>query len=604
MRVLRDLVGHTLSDRYRLVSRLAGGGMGEVFRGHDLLLDRPVAVKILQPSLAGDRDLVERFKLEARAAARLNHPNIVSIHDWGAEDERTYYMVMEYVAGTDLREVMTLRGAMDPSAAVDVLVAVCDALTVAHEAGLVHRDVKPENILIARDGTVKVADFGIAIVADADRTMPGGNIPGTLRYLSPEQARGLAATTASDIWSAGAVLFELLTGEPLFEGGGIDALQRRMSEPPRAPSEVRPDVPQVVDEIVLRACDSEPVLRFETAAQMARELRLAPIESGPGVASLLDEITGDIELPDMQPTSYLKRKRKRRGFKKIAALVAAGVMALLVGFKAMASLLGPTMVPVPKVVGFQLTRAETITEEAGLVLEIDDRVHRLGTRPGEVLEQSPATGQREEGSKVEVVVSAGAPFTRVPKLIGRSVRTASADLRKSHLDLGAIETEFSLEEKGIVLDQDPATGKVRWGSTVNLVVSKGPRPVRVPEVARMTEAEAVKALRRAGFEPVVSAVYSERVREGIVIGTTPTGGETAGEGSEVLVQVSAGPRYEKVRVPDVRGMSVDQARTKLASVGLRVRVEKSCPGGSTVVETHPVPGTVVRENDVIALFVC
>src|SRR5918992_2841729 len=193
-----DLVGEALSHRYRLVARVAGGGMGEVYRGHDLLLDRTVAVKVLQPSLAADPDLVHRFKEEARSAARLSHPNIVAVHDWGAEDDKTYYMVMEYVSGTDLRDLLVSRGSLEPVQSATIMASVCDALYVAHSRGLVHRDVKPENILVARDGTVKVADFGIAAMIDADRTAPGGTIPGTLRYLSPEQARGEEATSSAD----------------------------------------------------------------------------------------------------------------------------------------------------------------------------------------------------------------------------------------------------------------------------------------------------------------------------------------------------------------------------------------------------------------------
>src|SRR5918999_748966 len=217
-----DLVGEVFSHRYRLEARIAGGGMGEVYRGHDLLLDRTVAVKVLQPSLAADPELVQRFKAEARAAARLSHPNIVAVHDWGAEDDKTYYMVMEYVSGSDLRDLLVSRGAIEPAHAAAIMASVCEGLFVAHSRGLVHRDVKPENILLARDGTVKVADFGIAAMVDADRTTPGGTIPGTLRYLSPEQARGEDATAASDIWAAGAVLCELLTGNPPGSGSGAD----------------------------------------------------------------------------------------------------------------------------------------------------------------------------------------------------------------------------------------------------------------------------------------------------------------------------------------------------------------------------------------------
>src|SRR5918998_6066561 len=275
MRLMRDLVGETLSDRYRLVARVAGGGMGEVYRGHDVLLDRPVAVKILQPSLAADPDLVERFKDEARAAARLTHPSIVSVHDWGEADEQTYYMVMEFVAGTDLRDLLVSRGSLAPAQAAEIMACVCDALAAAHAAGVVHRDVKPENVLIDRAGRVKVADFGIAVVADADRTMPGGGIPGTLRYLSPEQATGHEASPASDIWAAGAVLSELLTGRPPQQGSGADLLRRRAVEPPVAPSTFDQTLPQALDDIVLRACALEPEDRFGDATEMAAALRRA-----------------------------------------------------------------------------------------------------------------------------------------------------------------------------------------------------------------------------------------------------------------------------------------------------------------------------------------
>ena len=214
MRLMRDLVGETFSHRYRLIARVAGGGMGDVYRAHDLLLDRAVAVKVLQPGLAADPDLVARFKAEARAAARLTHPNVVAVYDWGEESERTYYMVMEFVPGTDLRDVLVGQGRLEAAQAAAIVADVCDALAAAHESGLVHRDVKPENVLIAPGGKVKVADFGIAAVADTDRTAPGGVIPGTLRYLAPEQARGAHAGTAADIWAAGAMLYELVTGHP------------------------------------------------------------------------------------------------------------------------------------------------------------------------------------------------------------------------------------------------------------------------------------------------------------------------------------------------------------------------------------------------------
>ena len=298
MKLMRDLVGTTLLGRYRLAARLAGGGMGEVYRGHDLLLDRPVAVKVLQPSLATEPELVERFKIEAQVAARLSHPSVVAVYDWGAEDDQTYFMVMEYVAGSDLRDLLVARGALAPAQAAEVMASVCDALAEAHSCGLIHRDIKPENILLARNGKVKVADFGIAVVADADRTLPGG-IPGTLRYISPEQARGGNPTAESDIWAAGAVLSELLTGRPPSQGAGPDLLRRRAEEMIEPPSSVDPAVPQELDRIALKACAIDPEDRYHSASEMANDLRRVAIRSlpdAPPLRSMLDEMTGDIVL--------------------------------------------------------------------------------------------------------------------------------------------------------------------------------------------------------------------------------------------------------------------------------------------------------------------
>ncbi len=603
MRVLRDLVGETLSGRYMLVSRVAGGGMGEVFRGHDLLLDRPVAVKVLQPSLAQDPELVERFKEEARAAARLNHPNIVSVHDWGSAGDQTYYMVMEFVSGTDLREVLTLTGPLEPAQAVEVVADVCEALATAHRVDLVHRDVKPENILIARDGTVKVTDFGIAIVIDAERTFPGGTIPGTVRYLSPEQARGEAAVPASDIWAAGALLFELLTGEPLFEGGGIETLQRRAYDNPRLPSELDRSLPRDLDRIVEKACSPDPNERFGDAAEMAQELRMAPVSSAAPLTTLLDDVTGEIRLPDMEPTTFNPRKRTK-GRLHLAGMFLAVAALLLVLITGARALMGPNLVRVPAVTGTELTDARARAEELGLKLSVVDRVRTPDVPEGSIVSQDPERGEIEEGRAIEVVVSQGLPLSRVPDLVGLELAKAKDRLDEAKLEMRTASLEYSAKPKGVVIEQDPADGKLEWGQTISVVVSRGPRPIEVPNVTGMKVEEAQEKLREAGFKTAVLDVYSDSVAKGRVVATSPAGGAIAGEGSEIRLQVSIGPEFQNVRLPDVRGMTVQAATAELQSIGLRVRIEESCPGGSTVVETHPIPGTMVKENSVIALFVC
>jgi eukaryotic-like serine/threonine-protein kinase len=607
MRVLRDIIGETLSDRYRVVSRIAGGGMGEVYRGHDLLLDRSVAVKILQHTLADDPELVDRFRLEARAAAKLLHPNVVTVYDWGAEDDRTYYMVMEYVSGTDLRDVLVGRGALEPAQAVEVMTSVCDALAAAHDKGLVHRDVKPENVLISDSGVTKVADFGIAVVADADRTSPG-IVPGTLRYLSPEQAGGSHATFASDIWAAGAVLAECLTGRPPLQGSGPDLLRRRAEDPPLPPSSIESSIHPDLDAIVLKACALDPADRWPHASDMAAELRRAAarsVSSAPPVASLVDDVKVE-ELPEIEPTTRVaraaarrRRRRPRLPLKRIL-LAALVVAAAIVGIS---WLTGPVMVDVPSLLRMSKSEATQRLSELGLEADVVWRRDKFEER-GEILDQSPLAGRTlEEGSVVSLTLSSGPPQVTLPSLIGMSVHDAEQTLTEDDrgLVLGEVKQEFSLKEEGTVIAYEPSDNRIAWGSTVDLTVSKGPEQLEVPDVSGMGEDKAVARINDSGFAAGTGGYYSDDVAAGIVIGTSPAAGEIVPEGGEVEVQVSIGPEFEEVRLPDVRNMSIDNARAELESLGLRVQVVRASTC-STVSETDPISGTIVHENDVIALF--
>jgi serine/threonine-protein kinase len=612
MKVMRDLVGEVLSHRYRLVARIASGGMGEVYKGHDLLLDRTVAVKVLQPSLASDPELVGRFRNEARAAARLSHPNIVSVHDWGSEDERTYYMVMEYVSGTDLRDLLVSRGSIDPTHAASIMAAACEALSVAHGSGLVHRDVKPENILLARDGTVKVADFGIAAVVDVDRTAPGGSIPGTLRYLSPEQARGEEATAASDIWAAGAVLAELVVGAAPNTGSGAELLRRRASEPTRGPSSYDPSIPIEIDEIVLRACALDPVDRYADAAEMARDLRAVSGTASPEtppVDLLLDHVTGEIRLPDMEPTTFVSSRVRRRQLKRRARMkaIAVAILLLLVvggGARAASWLFAPEMVQVPDITGKPKKIAIAQAEAEGLEVRITGRERTLEQPKGSVVSQTPDDGELQEGSTIKVILSAGPPLHRVPDLMGLTTNEARVRLAVFNMEIGKRDYEYSNKPAGTIIAYEGTGKKLPWGSEINMTVSKGPEPTPVPNVLDMSAKKAEAAIRDAGLVPVLIDAYSDDVPKGKVISTDPIAGDVIGEGSEINVYVSIGPEFKKIRMPDVRGMDVDSARSKLESLQLRVQVIQSCEGGQTVVESNPLAGEMVRENEKVALFVC
>jgi eukaryotic-like serine/threonine-protein kinase len=610
MKLMRDLVGETLSNRYLLVARVAGGGMGEVYRAQDLLLDRSVAVKVLQPSLASEPDLIARFKAEARAAARLAHPNIVTVHDWGCEDDQTYFMVMEYVAGTDLRDLLTTRGALQPAQAVDVVASMCDALTAAHRAGLIHRDVKPENVMIARDGTVKVTDFGIAVVAGSEITIPGGTIPGTLRYLSPEQARGEDATYLSDIWAAGAVLCELLTGRPPVDGSHSDVLRRRAVESPTPPSQIAAGLPTELDPIVLKACALQPGDRYFDGAEMAADLRSVAshtIPAAPSVATLVGDVTGEIVLPGMEPTTYTRRPRGRRKGMGLRLAIVFGIVALLAlgGFKLVSALVAPKDVPVPVVEGVPVARADDIAEDVGLNVKVVGRRKDEDVAKGRIISQVPADGVIKEGEAIKVVVSTGPPKFAVPTVVGLPLDKAKDVLLKKHMKVGAVTQEYSMEPTGTVISQEPADGRFIADTPIDLTVSQGPPLVGVPDVIDEKAGTAKRLLEKAGFEVAIDTEYSDEILEGHVISTNPPAASSAPQGSQILLVVSKGPEFETMRMPDVRGMSIDAATQKLEGMGLRVRVVQSCGGGgTTVIDTDPLDGQPVRENDLVDLYTC
>lgn len=611
MRVMKDLVGYTLAGRYRMVARIAGGGMGDVYRAHDLLLDRPVAVKVLQPSLANDPDLVRRFRDEARAAARLSHPNVVAVHDWGSEDEKTYFMVMEYVAGTDLRDVLVGRGPLDPVRAAEVTVALCDALEAAHSQGLIHRDVKPENVLISRDGTVKVADFGIAAIADLERTMPGGNIIGTLRYLAPEQARGEEATAASDIWSAGALLFELLIGQPMPGGTGAELLRRRAVEPPVAPSTIEPEVPEGLDQVVLKACALNPEERYASAGEMAAALRdvLADLDAVPTpVGELLTDVTDEIRLPDMAPTTAIPAgaRRKRRRWGRLAVAMVVLLLLSLGGWGGAVAVFGPKEVEVPRLAGLPLDDATALAEQRGLEVVVAGQKRDASIAEGHVISHEPVGGLLMQGSEIEVILSKGLPLTRVPNVQGDALKEARGKLKKRNLTVEVARRRFSKEHpKGTVISQDPRPGgaKIEWGSSVAVVVSRGPRQIEVPDVIGLKQDEARDAIASAGFVPVIVEIFSDSVKKGRVVYTDPARGEKTDDGGQVTIGVSKGEEKKEFRLPDVRGMSFPKAKELLEERGLKVARERSCPG-RRVRASDPSHGTKVKEGDRVILFTC
>ena len=593
--------------------------MGEVYRARDAVLERPVAIKVLHRNLAGDAGFIERFRREARAAANLNHQNIVAVHDWGSVDG-IYYMVMEYVAGLSVREILHAEGLLAPAQAADVLEQTLAALQHAHRQGIVHRDVKPENLMVTRDGVVKVADFGLArAFADAQIT-EAGNVIGTVQYLAPEQLQGEPADPRTDLYALGVVAFELLTGRLPFTGETPMAVAyQHIHEPMPRPSSANPAVPTTLDGWVASVTEKQRELRPESAAEARRDLETEArsLPAVPPLASLVPEVAviPDVAAPGaarsdpaetvMIPGRELGRsKRKRRKGRWALGIVLA---LLAIGGVAWASwtYLIPHEVDVPKVVGLTIENAQAHLEDAGLVVRIAEGRHSTKAPEGSVLDVQPAQGTTlERGDRVKLVPSLGPPPVPVPNLVGLPLADAKTALREAHLKVGDVARAFNerFDEDRVVRQSVQADAKAPLGSRIDLVVSKGPTPLPVEKVVGLRQGEAVAVLESQGFVVDVQEEFSDQVDKGAVISQAPEKGADLQPGETVTIVVSKGP--PEFPMPNVVGMERDAAVTQLRSLGLLVDVAiVPGHGGSRVVFQEPASGTTVRVGDLVHIYV-
>jgi eukaryotic-like serine/threonine-protein kinase len=501
-------------DRYEVEGRIGAGGMAEVWRGHDRVLNRTVAIKTLLPQFARDASFVDRFRREAQAAARLNHPGIVSVYDTGT-DGGTPYIVMHLIEGKTLADFLESGKRLPPPKAAEIAQEVAEALAAAHAHGVIHRDIKPANIMITREGKVLVMDFGIARMISGPETAPQTSaVMGTASYLSPEQAQGHAVDARTDIYSLGVVLYEMLTGRPPFTGDSPMAIAyKQVNATPEAPSSVNPDVPPELDAVVMRALSKNPANRYQTGQEFADDLERARTGGHVMATPLLPasgEATQVISRP--QPTSVLPPQVEERGGSRkawIGALIAIVIMALLAaGAYLVVTMLtddgGGDLVAVPNVVDLPEAEAVQELEDAGLVV---DNVRRRATdsvEPGIVLEQNPPPDRQvEPGSEVDLVVSAAPQPVVVPSLEGMTLDTAEATLVNAGLELGEVREENSedVPEDRIISQSPEAFSGAPRGSAVDVVVSLGPSVVIVPDVTCMPLATAEAMLTELGLEP-------------------------------------------------------------------------------------------------------
>jgi serine/threonine-protein kinase len=613
----------TLDGRYHITERIAVGGMGEVYLAHDAVLAREVAIKVLHRSLSGDQGFVDRFRREARAAATLNHPNIVTVYDWGAVDG-IYYMVMEYVHGRSVREILNARGALAPAQAAAVLDQTLAALEHAHAKGIVHRDLKPENILITTEGVVKLTDLGLArAFADAKNTRAGA-VTGTVQYLSPEQIRGEPADPRSDLYALGIVGYELLTDRLPFTGETPMAIAyKHLSDRVPAPSEAVADLPADLDGFIASATDPDRELRPESAAAMRRDLTTIAPQLGRArtLASLVADVPrvvrdgdaagdgGTAAMPAAPagaaitqtiPQPGVHRRRHRGRSVLVVALAIALIAAAAWGAW---TYVVPHSHEVPSVVGASVQEASRRLNDLGFSVVVGHGQYDSSAK-GTVLSVDPVEGTiLREGSTVTLVPSLGPPPVPVPDLTGMTLDKATAALQEQGLTRGKVTQVYDdTIAQGSVVRQAPAGGNAPKGSAVDLWVSKGHAPVPVPAVIGKSERTAEKALRAAGFNPVVHTAYSNDVPRGQVISVEPSEATKTPYGSSVTLTVSQGP--ETFPVPTLTGLSPKEAEAKAKQYGLQVSFFNvpNTPQ-TTVISQNPAAGTTVHAGDTITLFV-
>ncbi|WP_405873662.1 MULTISPECIES: Stk1 family PASTA domain-containing Ser/Thr kinase [unclassified Streptomyces] len=613
------LVGQVLDGRYHVEARIAVGGMATVYRALDTRLDRVLALKVMHPSLAADGTFVERFIREAKSVARLAHPNVVQVFDQGT-DGSYVYLAMEYVAGCTLRDVLRERGALQPRAALDILEPVLAALGAAHRAGFVHRDMKPENVLIGDDGRVKVADFGLVRSVDTV-TNTTGTVLGTVSYLAPEQIEHGTADPRVDVYACGVVLYEMLTGSRPHEGDSpATVLYKHIHEDVPPPSAAVPGLAYELDELVAVATARNPGRRPQDAVALLAHTR--DVRAGLGVEQLdamppqalaadhrnISEdrtsvipraLTVQRPLPvnedegrqDLHHTSVLEtppplapRRRGARSRRGPLAIVVAVLLILGVGTGVWYINSGQ-FTKVPLVLAKTQAQARKQLSEAGLDLGKVRHAYSDTVQRGTVISSDPAPGTRiRDNASVALTVSDGPETVQVPDLEGRPLAEARAQLKKGGLEPGMVTREFSDDvPKGSVISTDPESGTKRHaGAAIALVVSKG-SPVDVPDVTGEDLTDAKADLEDAGLTVKVA---SERVNseydKGQVAAQTPEGDSQAAEGDTVTLTLSKGP--EMIEVPDVTGDSVDDAKKALEDAGFKVDEDRGLLGlfGDTV----------------------
>jgi serine/threonine-protein kinase len=589
-----------VDGRYRVLDRVGSGGMAEVYVAQDLQLGRKVALKILYRRFAEDREFVERFRREASSAAGLQHQHVVSVYDRG-EYDGTYYIAMEYLEGRSLKTIIRQEAPLDPDRAVDLTIQVLRAARFAHRRGIIHRDLKPHNVIVDEEGRAKVTDFGIARAGASDMTQTG-SIMGTAQYLSPEQAQGMAVSAASDLYSVGIILYELLTGRVPFEGeSAVTIALKQVNERPTPPSVYNSAVTPELEAVVMRALEKEPSRRFQDADEFIAALQAARegIATPAMVAAptVIEPVPPPSE-PYGYPAEPLPPPEEREGSRwwlwVLAVLVAAAGLAAVLFLTNRSQ-----QVTVPTVVGADQANAEAKLRQEGFQT---DAVQKTSQQPvGRVIGQDPSGETKaDKGSTVTLTVSSGPAQVPVPQVVGLTLKSAQGRLQKVGLKSTEREENSADVEKGRVISASPGEGeKVDKGSSVALTVSSGPEQVDLPDVTGKSFDEASSTLQAAGFKVTRTDKESDK-DAGTVLSQNPKGGTQVDSGATVALTVAK--EQSQVAVPDVTGEDVSTAVAKLSGMGFQVdqqsRDVDSPEGDGVVIEQNPPSGKAKKGSKV------
>jgi eukaryotic-like serine/threonine-protein kinase len=631
------LAGRVFSNRYEVQRELAQGGMAEVYLAHDQLLNRPVALKALFPQYAREPSFVERFRREAQAAANLNHPNIVAIYDWGQEDG-TYFIVMEYVEGRSLRDLIRSEAPLDPSLAAEIAAEIASALGFAHRNGVVHRDVKPGNVLLTQSGTVKVTDFGIARAGASDGLTQTGSVMGTATYFSPEQAQGLPVDGRSDLYALGVVLYEMVTGvAPFTADSPVSVAYKHVREAPMLPSERTADVPPDLEQIIMAALTKLPENRYQTADDMRADLlrfrRGRPVVGVPVAGLVVEAPTPGATqavrtTPAAAAAAYgastivnprVDERGRMAGTQPVARSRRNTTLVWILTFLGLAAVIGAILFAAIKLGGSQatVTVPNEVTKNVDIAQQELENAHlkpdvqRIPdpTVPVDVVvRQDPAAGKNaSRGSTVTLFVSSGAAQEQIPFDIttGRSLADVANELRA----LGFIVHTKGVPNaapKGTVFDSTPKPGaNAAVNSTVTILVSSGPAPVAVPQVKGLSVDQATQQLEQQGFTNLGSPIQenSSTVASGAVIRTDPPGGKAVAVDTRINIYVSSGA--EKVAVPPEVGKLEAKAKDDLESKGFTVSTVNQFDDANVgkVVAQSPDQGTLVFPNSNVVLTI-